>query len=217
MIFLLDTMVVSYFLQASREGELAAAARRCPMAITEDVREELRKDRNRGGRAFDKWLAASNIAVRLIVVGSPAHATLVQLPGCASPERGRGERASIAVAASDASLALVTHDRNALWIALRELWMPGQHVLGLAVFLRRLFEDTALASPEVLDEIMSLAGAPALPTWWASWRAAITSSSLSSVPFVSAAPAASPGVAQPDAVGAAPAPSADGVRNNEEQ
>jgi hypothetical protein len=170
--YLLDTMIVSYFLQAGREDALAAAAKCCSMALVDDVCRELKNDRDRGGRAFEKWLDTSNIAVRSMVVGSPASATLAQLLNAASPNKHRGERASIALTASDASLTFVTNDRNAMWIALRELWMSGERILGLAVFLRRLFEQAALGDPLVLDEVMSVAEATR-PTWWASWRAGL--------------------------------------------
>ena len=172
MTYLLDTMIVSYFLQASREDELAAAAERCPMALVAEVREELENDRERGGRAFKRWLAGSNIEVRPIAVGSPASITLTQLLNPASPSKNRGERASIALSASDASLALVTNDKNGMWIALRELWMPGERILGLPVFLRRVFEQGALKDPVVLDEVMSVA-AVQRPTWWAAFRAGL--------------------------------------------
>ena len=70
----------------------------------------------------------------------------------------------------------VANDKNGLWIALRELWMPGERLLGLAVFLRRLFEQSTLEDPLILDEVMSVAGGPAQrPTWWAPWRAALGS------------------------------------------
>ncbi len=174
MIYLLDTMIVSYFLQAAREGELAAAAKRCPMALVDEVRRELESDRDRGGGPLKKWLAASGIEVRSIAVGSAASTMLDQLLPPASPNKGRGERASIALAASDASLTFVTHDKNGVWLALREIWVPGERILGLAVFLRRLFEAGALTDPIVLDEVVSIAlDAAQRPTWWASWRAAL--------------------------------------------
>lgn len=49
MTYLLDTMLVSFFLRAGREVELAAAASRCPMAMVDELRQELEKDRRRGG------------------------------------------------------------------------------------------------------------------------------------------------------------------------
>src|SRR5262245_21217005 len=139
MTYLLDTMIVSYFLQAGREAALAAAAGRSAMAVVDEVRQELEGERDRGGKAFRSWVSTSSIEVRAIEVGSAASGTLARLLSPMLPAKGRGERASIALAGSDATLTFVTHDKNGMWLALRELWMPGERVLGLAVFLRRLF------------------------------------------------------------------------------
>ena len=174
MTYLLDTMIVSYFLQAEREAELAQAATCCSMALVEEVRQELDNDKDRGGKAFREWLAASNIDVRAIEVGSAAAGTLAQLLNPVMPSKGRGERASIALAGSDPSLTLVSHDKNGLWIALRELWMPGERIVGLPVFVRRLFDVGALTAPDIADEIISLGvDAAQRPSWWASWRAGL--------------------------------------------
>ncbi|MBN1208406.1 MAG: hypothetical protein JXB05_26335 [Myxococcaceae bacterium] len=193
MTYLLDAMIVSYFRQAGHEDALAAAAKRCSMALVDEVRRELEADRSRGGRPFMRWLDTSNIGVRSIAVGSPASATLAQLLNPALPDKGRGERASIALAAHDVSLTFVTNDKNGMWIALRELWMPGERILGLAVFLRRLFEQAALMDPGVVDDVISIAiEAAQRPTWWASWRAGLkpgsSSSALSLAPLLSAVP-----------------------------
>ncbi|MEO5725560.1 MAG: hypothetical protein ABI134_32495 [Byssovorax sp.] len=113
--------------------------------------------------------------MRSIEVGSDASATLAQLLNPTSPKKNGGERASIALTACDASLTFVTNDKNGMWIALRELWRPGERILGVAVFLRRLFEQAALQDPLVLDDVLSLARSQQ-PTWWASWRAGLASS-----------------------------------------
>ncbi len=55
MTYLLDTNVVSYFLQASREKELSVAAKVKRLAIVGEVRDELVADTKRGGPAFSKW------------------------------------------------------------------------------------------------------------------------------------------------------------------
>jgi hypothetical protein len=175
---LLDTMIVSYFLEAGCEQQLADAAKVFPMAIVEEVRRELREDKARGGKNFDKWLGTSNIAVVPIMVGSSASVTLLQLLRPEAPAYGRGERASIALAASDPSLTFVTHDNAATIMAVRELWTAGERVLGVAAFIRRLFDAAALADHDTAQEIMSLAyaAAPQWPTWWAGWRASISTS-----------------------------------------
>jgi hypothetical protein len=54
-------MIISYLLQAQHETELAAAAKRCPMALVDEVRRELENDKKRGGRFFKKWLDGSCI------------------------------------------------------------------------------------------------------------------------------------------------------------
>ncbi|MES1206008.1 MAG: hypothetical protein ABUS79_08720 [Pseudomonadota bacterium] len=175
---MLDTMIVSYFLEVDCEQELANAAKAFPMTIVEEVRRELRNHKTRGGKNFDKWLATSNIEVRSIVVGSPASVTLAQLLRPEAPADGRGERASIALAASDPSLTFVTHDNAATIMAVRELWTAGERVLGLAAFLRRLFDNALVTNHDAAQEIMSLAyaAAPQWPTWWATWRAAASAS-----------------------------------------
>jgi len=210
-IYLLDTNIVSYFLQAGRESDLAAAAKSCSMALVDEVRRELENDKVRGGRAFQKWLATSNIEVRPLVVGSPASTTLAHLLNPASPGKGRGERASIALAAHDASLTLVSYDKNGLWLALRELWVPGERILGVEVFLRRLFEQGALKDPAILDEVISNACAGAKrPTWWAPWRVGLAPDSTSDrSPPAPAAPAAPKVlIVQPGGAAPPPAPSA---------
>jgi hypothetical protein len=174
--YLLDTNIVAYFLEAGREGDLAAAAKRCPMTIVGEVRTELEKNKDRGGRFFTQWLATSSINVHTINVGSPASSTLAQLRKLASSRKDLGERASIALIASDPSLTLVSNDKGAMWLSLRELWKPGERILGLAPSLRRLFEQRALEDPAVLDEVMAIRSTAAQrPTWWASWRASLAS------------------------------------------
>jgi hypothetical protein len=175
--YLLDANVVSYFFDANRQRELAAASARCPMAMVDEVRQELERDRARGGPAFRAWLTASGIEVRSIEVGSAASATLAQLLPPVPSGKDRGERASIALAAHDPSLTFVTNDGGAKKIALRELWAPGERLLALSVFLRRLFDQSALVEPAILDEIIKKAYYPSAqrPTRWAPWRAGVLS------------------------------------------
>lgn len=179
MTFLLDTNVVAYFLQIGREAELATAAQRCSMVVVDEVYRELKADPRRGGRRFDRWFDGSNIRVDAIAVGSPASLTFAQLrrPGPTGdhlppPIRDLGERASIALAASDSSLTFVAHDKGAMWIALRELWAAGERLVGVPVFVRRLFGIKALTDPAIADDIIAQIK-HAQPTWWASWRAGL--------------------------------------------
>ena len=174
MTYLLDTMIVSYFLQAAREKELTVAAGACPMVLVDEVRQELENDPNRGGNAFKKWLATSGIVVRAVVIGTPAHATLAHLISPAVPAKNLGERASIALASSDPSLTFVTHDKNGVWIALREIWSPGERILGVPVFLRRLYEQGAIKNLDVIDDVVALVQAVQLPSWWATWRSTVS-------------------------------------------
>lgn len=71
MTYLLDTQVVSYFLHARRENELAAAAAAVPCTIVDEVRGELAADSTRGA-LFERWLPLSHIEVIEIPLGSPA-------------------------------------------------------------------------------------------------------------------------------------------------
>jgi hypothetical protein len=174
--YLLDTMIVSYFFRVGRKAELATAAKHIPMVLVDEVRREMEVERH-WGPDFKKWLGTSNIEVRSIVVGMPESNTFTHLVPAGASGKDVGERASIALVAHDTSLTFVTHDKNGMWIALRELWQPGDRILGLAPFLRQLFEQGALVEPLVLDEIMVLVGSSARPTWWASWRAGLTTSS----------------------------------------
>jgi hypothetical protein len=173
--YLLDANVVSYFFDVNAAQELAEAAARCPMAVVDEVRQELER-KNLGGQSFKRWLPGSNIQVRSIEVGSEPSTTFAQLLNPAKASSDRGERASIALAAFDPSLTFVTNDKGALQIALRELWAPGERLLTLVVFLRRLFDQAALVDLAIVDEMIARAYRPSeRPVWWASWRAAILS------------------------------------------
>jgi hypothetical protein len=184
----LDTNVVSYFLQAERESDVARAAAVSAMALAETVRGELENDPKRGGRAFRKWLEGSQIGVLSIELGTPAHTTLAALVGPTSTAKNLGERASIALAASDPTLTFVANDKNGLVLALRELWSPGERVLGLAVFLRRLVEAGALADPTAIDDVMAIANTQQ-PSWWVSWRASVATMVTPITPTQAATPA----------------------------
>ena len=166
--YLLDTQLVSYFLQARREADLAAAAALVPCAIAEIVRDELAADPTRGS-LFERWLPISHLAVIPIALGSPAEVLWSRLQlGVA--RGGRGERASIALAAMNHEYVFAGMDKGSMWIALRELWAPGERLISLPVFLRRLVDGGALAG-EAADDVMQRSN-QLLPTWWADWRSA---------------------------------------------
>jgi hypothetical protein len=160
-------------LQASCERKLADASKTVPMAIVGEVRDELRADKTRGGASFMRWLESSQIDVRDIQLGSAEAATLNQLTASASTSKNLGERASIALAAHDLGLVFVTHDKNGMWLAVRELWQSGQRVLGVAPFLRRLVELQAVTQSSVLDDVVRHVAGDS-PTWWATWRASLS-------------------------------------------
>jgi hypothetical protein len=169
--YLLDANVVSFFLHELRKKELADAAKVIPMAIVGEVRDELTADRNRGGLAFTRWLASSNIAVKELLVGSPAADTLAQLVGSAATTKDLGERASVALSMVEPDLTFVTHDKMGAWLALRETWAPGDRLLGFGPFLRRLVEAKVLNDPTVLDDVIR--HADPRPSWWGAWRASL--------------------------------------------
>ncbi len=164
--FLLDTNVLAYFFEARRHSELADAAAIEPCAIADDVKRELEADAQRH-QLFATWMQSSSVGVLPIIVGSPADRVFCELESSASTARGRGERASIALASAEPRLTLVTMDKGALWIALRELWAPGERLIGLPVFLRRLVDGAALdrdAAQDVMEASRQLR-----PTWWVHW------------------------------------------------
>ena len=171
MTYLLDTNVVSYFLQAAREKELSEAAKIVPLVVVGEVRDELGADPKRGGPAFGKWLATSGIDVKELLLGSPAANHLAQLTSGAVTAKNLGERASVALSLVEPGFIFVTHDKNGAWLALRETWSPGERLLGVAPFLRRLYEARALTDATVLDDLILFADPR--PSWWGAWRATL--------------------------------------------
>jgi len=168
MAYLLDTQVVSYFLQARREAELAAATAVVACTIVGEVRDELGADSTRGA-LFERWLPQSHLEVVEIPLGSPADLLLMRLRAGIPADHGRGERASIALAATNSELVFAGMDKGGMWIALRELWAPGERLISLPVFLRRLVDGGALGGGAA-DDVMRRSN-QVLPTWWADWRA----------------------------------------------
>ncbi|MBK7076677.1 MAG: hypothetical protein IPH44_30735 [Myxococcales bacterium] len=169
MTYLLDNNVIQYFLHARHETELAEAAKRCSLAVADEVRSELTQTPNTGKRAC-AWLDASPIIVLPIEVGSPEDATFTQLTPLTAL-KNHGEGASIALAAHRDDLVFVANDKNAMWRALAELHRPGERMIGVPVFLRRL-RDAAGLSTDALDDVIACWNGKR-PTWWADWRAAL--------------------------------------------
>jgi hypothetical protein len=166
--YLLDNNVVSYFFQARRHADLAATAGRVSLALSEEVHDELARAPAFGQR-FAAWFPTSGITMIPIVIGSEADGIEQELSVGLTTPRGRGERASIALAAVDPELCFVANDRNALWIALRELHATGERIIGLPVLLRRLHELGGMPR-EAAEAVMTISTLPK-PTWWARWIA----------------------------------------------
>lgn len=168
--YLLDNNVLSYFLNRGRAEALSTAAVRTQLVIVDEVREEAERHRTLGG-FFRDWLPTTRIQVRPIEVGSLAHHTLVALSPDLAGTKDKGERASLALASVDDTLTFVANDKNALWLALRELHVRGERILGIPVFLRRLRDDAGL-DRESIDDVMAASTCP-VPTWWNAWRASL--------------------------------------------
>jgi hypothetical protein len=128
-----------------------------------------RNDPARGPR-FAQWLPTSNLRIVSIAVGSNADTVLSRLQLMVTTTRGKGERASIALAASDTDLVFTGMDRGGMWIALRELWSPGERLLALPGFLRRLVDARAITGEAAEDVLRQ--SKHVVPTWWPGWRAA---------------------------------------------
>lgn len=167
MAYVLDANVVSFFLNRQRQDDLALAAQHVDLVLADPVRLELERSRS-AGEFFRRWLPTTAIAVRSLAVGGAAHVRQVELGGPLHATRGMGERATIALAATDPTLVFVAHDKNALWLALRELALPGERLLGIPVFLRRLREQAGL-DLAALEDVMDASNCPR-PTWWSRWR-----------------------------------------------
>jgi len=164
--YLLDNNIVQYFVHGGRGHELGVAAGKVCLAVAREVyREACAGSHGAAGRAA---LPVDSVKILDIVVDSPEDTTLNALAPLGAA-RGQGERESIALALHNPSLVFVANDRNALWIALHELHAPGERLIGVPVFLRRLHEVGAL-SPACIDEVMRR-WRGRRPTWWADWRA----------------------------------------------
>jgi hypothetical protein len=111
------------------------------------------------------------IDVKELLLGSPAANTLALLTNGAVTAKNLGERASVALSLVEPGFIFVTHDKNGAWLALRETWTLGERLLGVAPFLRRLYEANALTDATVLDDLIPFADPR--PSWWGAWRATL--------------------------------------------
>jgi hypothetical protein len=70
-------------------------------------------------------------------------------------------------------LLFVTGDKTAVLWALNELFHKGERVMRVPIFVRTLFEHAALDRDAVRGVAERAASHGAVPSWWASWMAAL--------------------------------------------
>jgi hypothetical protein len=159
------------FFNAGRKDDLAAIGERVPLVVVEEVHQEALDRRQRGGE-YRAWQAQGHLAVRPLLAGSVGSTCLGQLYKRTSG-KDLGEYASIALAIEDPTLVLVTNDKNAHWIAARELIEGTERVLRFWAFLRRM-QPLAKLTP---SDVAAVVQAPALsndaPLWLPSWMAGL--------------------------------------------
>jgi hypothetical protein len=170
--YLLDNNIVSYFFNAGLKAELSRIGGTLPLAVVREVHEEACRHPNKGAE-YAKWQAIAPLAVRDLLVGGVGSTCLGLLRSNTGSLKDLGEHASIAATVDDSSLIFVCNDQNALWIALRELFKPGEHVVRFSTFLRRAHETVGLRRSvvEKLAKLAQFAHAP--PTWWTDWLATL--------------------------------------------
>jgi hypothetical protein len=166
--YLLDNNVVQYFLHGGCGPDLATASRHVQIAVAREVHHEACVGHH--AAAGREALSGDSVKILDIVIGSPEDQSLNALAP-PTTARGHDERESIALALHDPSLVFVANDKNAMWLALQELHAPGERIIGVPVFLRRLHEANAL-SPTTIDQVM-WHWKGRRPTWWADWRSGI--------------------------------------------
>ncbi|WP_437878418.1 hypothetical protein [Sorangium sp. So ce513] len=174
--YLLDANVVIPFQRAGSLKALVAAANCVPMAIVDDVLDELtlpRKPTDPVTRLMteaDRELRGSSIELIEVLAGSEEDATRGALMALVD----RGEAASIAVASRRLDLVFVTEDVRAVQgkpRLYREL--PGEvgRIMGLHAFLRVLVERGALSA--TLASAVAVSRDLDPPLWWAGWTASL--------------------------------------------
>jgi hypothetical protein len=166
--YLLDNNIVSYFFNADLQADLARIAGALTLAIVREVHEEAPRHATKGA-VYEKWLPSSGVTVRDIAVGSPGSGILADLQLSTGSLSDLGEFASIAIASEDPSLIFVTNDKAALWIALRELYAPGERVIRFPTFLRRAHDAVGLSQAAVTKLAKHAQVSDAPPTWWSAW------------------------------------------------
>ncbi len=170
-VYLLDTNVLSYFLHAGQKKALALIATRMPLALVDEVHQEMLKDTKRGAE-YRKWQPSTGIVVRTLSVGSVGATCLGKLRKKSGDSKNLGEYASIALAVDDPGLVFVTNDQKGAWLAQRELVAEGERVLGFWAFLHRAQAATNM-SRTVAETVARVALVDHEPTWWADWLATL--------------------------------------------
>lgn len=175
--YLLDSNVAIVFQKAGHLPELPAAAKRVPLAVVNDVLEELTlpkpgKPLTRDMKEAERVL--SNDAIPLLNIFSSTPEEKVRDALRARRNAGKGEAASIAIAMNQPDLIFVTEDLKAMK-GTAQLYreLPGEvgRIMGLHAFLRTLVEKSALAAA-VAAAVSTAAKAQSNidpPLWWEDW------------------------------------------------
>lgn len=174
--YLLDTNAVIPFQRAGCLKALVAAAKSVPMAIVDDVLEELTVPRKPTDpetnlmKEAGRELRGSSVELIEVLAGSEEDATRGVLMAFVD----RGEAASIAVASRRSDLIFVTEDVRAVQgkpKLYREL--PGDvgRIIGLHALLRVLVERGALSA--ALARAVAASRDLDPPLWWTGWTASL--------------------------------------------
>lgn len=166
--YLLDANVISYFLRDGHDDLLfEVIATAVDVVIVEEVRDELSAHKKFGSR-FAHRLEGSSIIVVGLELGSKAADLYARLHPDPTWTKDKGEHASIAWAALHPELVFVANDKNALWLALAELHEPGERMIGVRVFLRRMGDTVDGLSRGAIEAVASACQGRA-PSWWGEW------------------------------------------------
>jgi hypothetical protein len=174
--YLLDANVVIKFQQAGLLDELAKAAAKVPMAIVDDVRDELTVPK-RGKPITAEMKEAARVlgdgVIELLEIEADSFEDKTRI-ALRARRAGAGEAGSVAIASQHPNLIFVTEDAKAVEgkpKLYREL--PGEtgRIIGLHAFLRVLVERGALVADSVraMDAVARMRGEFAPPLWWDEW------------------------------------------------
>lgn len=175
--YLLDTSIVAAFQQAGALDRLVEIANGVPVALVEDVYDELtRHVRGKSGEISKEIREKLHPAVQVLGIDAeaPSWRTFEQLRATRRSTDDLGEHASIALASHDLRLVFVAHDRRAVFEAVEAIAL---RVLTLHPFLRSVVERGAIerqAARQIASGILAAKAArgqpwPPPPTWWTPW------------------------------------------------